>query len=126
MLGVPISLVVVYAVYRANEYYMLRRLRAIAAAPPGVFPRKGQLILSSFLFPARVFGWVFLLYYAFRDGWLAALILLAIAFPLSLIIQLIPRLAFRTVEPDAVDGLLTFIGFFVLPICALLMFLFLP
>ncbi len=126
ILGVPIGLVVVYAIYRANEYYMLRRLRAMTAAPPWAFSRKGQLILSSFLFPARIFGWAFLLYFAVRVGWLPAVLLIVIAFPLSLIVQSVPSVAFRDIAADAVDGFLTMIGFFVLPVCAVLMFWFLP
>lgn len=128
--GVSLSLIGVYAIYRMNEYYMIRQFRSMSTAPPGtyVFSRTGRVILSLFLLPARLFGWVFLVYFGFRHGWLRPVVLIAVAFPLSLLLQMVPVWILRRSihSPEQLDGLMTVAGFVVLPVCALLLIFLLP
>jgi hypothetical protein len=43
-------------------------------------------VLATLLAPTRVFGWGFLIYFGFGDGWLEPVKLAAVAFPLSLVV----------------------------------------
>ncbi len=127
VLGVPVSLILVYALFRMNEYYMLKLHQGYMSGGPA--STRPQLVFGSVLLIARVFGWAFLLYFAYRNGWLEAVKLLAIAFPLSLAMQwavLVPLVRFGGLDNTGVFDIMGRVGFFVLPICAVLLFVFLP
>jgi hypothetical protein len=125
ILGVPISLIAIYALYRMDEYYMLLWFRRAQAAPIN-YPLRGRMAVTFFLFPARVFGWVFLLYFGWRNGWIKPVVLIAVAFPLSLLMQIAPVRLLRGRYYNDLIALMTLLGFVVLPACAVLMFVLLP
>jgi hypothetical protein len=133
IIGVPISLIVVYALYRLVEYFAgVRQRQLMAEQQPldefravGVPYRGPRMALAILLGPARVFGWGFLLYYGWRDGWIEPVKLAAVAFPVSLVMQsVVTMLGVRAMTTTVT--LLTLSSFVVLPTCAALMFFFLP
>jgi hypothetical protein len=116
----------IYALYRMNEYYMLRWMEAAARASPGMYQRSSRIAVTFFLLPARVFGWVFLIYFGWHNGWIKPVVLIGVAFPLSLIMQSAPVLFLRGRYLDDLTAVMTLLGFAVLPVCAVLMFVLLP
>jgi hypothetical protein len=91
--GVPISLVVAYALFRMFEYYSLKEVRERYQSlrfPSQLIvrnPLTAYYAFSFVLLPARVFGWGLLLFYGWRAGWLQPVKLIVMAFPLSLLFQ---------------------------------------
>ena len=94
------------------------------------YPSKTRIIAlrigALFLFPARIFGWVFLIYFGWRDRWIKPVVLMGVAFPLSLLMQSAPVHLLRGRHSDVLDSLMTMLGFVVLPVCAVLMVVLLP
>jgi hypothetical protein len=124
VLGVPIALIMVYALFRVVEYFMLKLQQAWMAEGPA-FRTGLRLAFILVLLPARVFGWGFLIYFAFRVGIVPAIALLSIAFPSSLLLQVAPVFVLR-VSPQQVITIVGILGFVLLPIMAIAMIALVP
>lgn len=86
MSKVPIVLVFVYALFRMAEYFALKHYQALAADGFGA-RNPVAMAFGLVLLPARIIGWVFLIWLAMKIGIVATIGLVAIAFVLSLVLQ---------------------------------------
>ena len=84
---VPILLILAYAIFRACEYFALKSYQDFNS--PFSHDRRMSAIHGTILFPARVFGWGALIWFMFKAGIWTTLILVLIAFPVSLLVQAI-------------------------------------
>ncbi|HLA91569.1 MAG TPA: hypothetical protein VJL28_14165 [Gemmatimonadaceae bacterium] len=110
--AIPVTLIVAYALFRVFEHLGLKVQRAVYADGPRPETLRPLLFLGAILLPARIFGWVALLYYGYQAGWLAPVKLIAIAFPLSLVFQFfaaglhqLPRSAFNVIVLGGVPAM---------------------
>jgi hypothetical protein len=83
----PIALVVVYALFRMAEYFALKHYQALAADGFGTRNNPVLMVFGIILLPARIIGWIFLIWLAVKIGVLPTIVLVAIAFVLSLVLQ---------------------------------------
>ena len=119
-LGVPWVLIAIYAIFKLVEYGAIKRLQM----DPLEAPRAGRtwmpLLLGPLVFAARIFGWGLLVYFAIHAGIVSAIVLLALAFPLSLFLQLAPQIVFK-VDFGIFVVVLSLLSPVVLPLCAVVM-----
>lgn len=84
---IPIVLLLTYALFRMAEYFALKNYQALASDG---FARRNSPVLAMFgvvLLPARIIGWVFLVWLALKVGVIATLGMVIVAFIVSLILQ---------------------------------------
>lgn len=113
--GVPVSLVVVYALFRMFEYFALKNYQAVAAEGMHAGNRTALSVFGVVLLPARFGGWALLIWLAVKIGILHTIGLVVLAFLLSLVLQMtLGMLLMAILGPLA--GLLFLIA---VPICGI-------
>lgn len=113
----PISLILLYALFRTAEYYALKYFQTLVEDP--AVPRNPTLLpISLLLLAARVAGWGMLIVFAMKAGLGTTVALVVVAFIVSLVFQTIYE---HTVRPLRALGFLITLG--AVPITAILILL---
>jgi hypothetical protein len=110
LLGVPVALILAYALFRAFEHYGLKIQQAVYGSGPRPETNGQLLFLGAILLPARAFGLAVFVWYGLVANWWAPLKLLVIGFPISLAFQFfsaavlfqLPRRVFNTIVLTAI------------------------
>lgn len=87
--GIPIQLLIAYALYRAIEYFMIKWHQAMNADQPSLEIGQWRLARSVFLLLARIAGWVVFALVLYVHDWAFLIKMALIAFPLSLVLQMV-------------------------------------
>jgi hypothetical protein len=88
--GTPWLLVVAYALFRTFEYFSLKNYQEMYQERQmfgSAMHTKPLAIMGAVLLPARIAGWGIMIWVAVKFGILPALIVLFVAFLLSLVLQ---------------------------------------
>lgn len=110
--GVPVALILAYALFRVFEHHGLKIQQAVYGSGPRPETNGPLLFLGAILLPARIFGWAIFIWYGLVVSWWAPLKLLVIAYPISLVFQFfsgalfqLPRSVFNAVVLIAIPAL---------------------